>query len=88
MCKIVYRLEEVNVFDCVFCNDDCEEKRLKLWRNLIINDSLMDFFNILDLFGLECYICSFERFCMKLLFSYIVICRVEKIKDDFLNILW
>lgn len=87
LCKIVYRLEEANAFDCVFCNDDCEEKRLKLWRNLIINDSLMDFSNIPDPFGPECYTCSPERFCMKLPFSYIVICRVEKIKDDFLNTL-
>lgn len=52
-----------------------------------MKESLIDFFNILDLFGLECYICSLERLCMKLLFSYIVVCRVEKIKDDFLNII-
>lgn len=53
----------------------------------MMKDSLMDILDILDLFGLECYICSLEKLCMKLLFSYIFLCRVEKIKDDFLNII-
>lgn len=88
MCKIVFWLEEVNVFDCVFLNDDGKDKRLILWKNLIMKDNLVDFIDILDLFGLECYICSLEKLCMKLLFSYIVLCKVEKIKDDFLNIIW
>lgn len=71
----------------MFLNDNCKDKRLILWKNLLMKDNLVDFLNILDLFGLECYICSLERLCMKLLFSYIVLCRVEKIKDDFLNII-
>lgn len=85
LCKLVYRLEEANAFDCVFITDDCQEERLKLWRNLIMKESLIDFSNIPDPFGPECYTCSSERLCMKLPFSYIVVCRVEKIKDDFLN---
>lgn len=68
-------------------NDDGKDKRLILWKNLIMKDNLVDFIDILDLFGLECYICSLEKLCMKLLFSYIVLCKVEKIKDDFLNII-
>lgn len=87
LCKIIFKLEEVNVFDCVFIEDDCQEERLLLWRNLMMKDSLMDILDILDLFGLECYICSLEKLCMKLLFSYIFLCRVEKVKDDFLNII-
>lgn len=71
----------------MFLNDDGKDKRLILWKNLIMKDNLVDFIDILDLFGLECYICSLEKLCMKLLFSYIVLCKVEKIKDDFLNII-
>lgn len=71
----------------MFLNDDGKDKRLILWKNLIMKDNLVDFIDILDLFGLECYICSLEKLCMKLLFGYIVLCKVEKIKDDFLNII-
>lgn len=85
LCKLVFRLEEANAFDCVFIKDDYEDKRLHLWRNLIMKDSLIDFSDIPDPVGPECYTCSSERLCMKLPFSYIVLCRVEKIKDDFLN---
>lgn len=85
LCKIVFRLEEANAFDCVFIKDDFHEKRLTLWRNLMMKDSLMDISDIPDPFGPECYTCSSEKLCMKLPFSYILLCRVEKIKDDFLN---
>lgn len=85
LCKIVFRLEEANAFDCVFLNDDCKDKRLTLWKNLLMKDNMVDFSNIPDPFGPECYTCSSERLRMKLPFSYIVLCRVEKIKDDFLN---
>lgn len=85
LCKIVFRLEEANAFDCVFLNDDGKDKRLTLWKNLIMKDNLVDFTDIPDPFGPECYTCSSEKLCMKLPFSYIVLCKVEKIKDDFLN---
>lgn len=54
---------------------------------MIMKDSFIDCKDIVDFFGLECYICCLERLCLKFLFSYIVICRIEKIKDDFLKIL-
>lgn len=85
--KIIFKIEEVNVFDCLFFKDNNYEKRIILWRNLIRKKSLMDILYVLNLFGLECYICCLERLCLKFLFSYIVICRIEKIKDDFLKIL-
>lgn len=85
LCKIIFKLEEANAFDCVFIEDDCQEERLSLWRNLMMKDSLMDISDIPDPFGPECYTCSSEKLCMKLPFSYILLCRVEKIKDDFLN---
>lgn len=58
-----------------------------MWKKFIKMDSLVDIIDILNLLGLEFYICSFERVCMKFLFSYVVICRVEIFKDDFLNII-
>lgn len=58
--KIIFKIEEVNVFDCLFFKDNNYEKRIILWRNLIRKESLMDILYVLNLFGLECYICCLE----------------------------
>lgn len=85
LCKIVFKLEEANAFDCVFVKDNCQEKRIALWKKLINMDSLVDITYIPNLLGPESNTCSSERVCMKFPFSYVVICRVETFKDDFLN---
>lgn len=87
LCKIIFKLEEANAFDCVFSNDSGREKRIKLWKKMIMKDSFIDCKDIADPFGPECYTCCSERLCLKFPFSYTVICRIEKIKDDFLKTL-
>lgn len=84
--KIIFKLEEANALESIFIYTD-EKRRFEVWKQLIVKDSLMDIASIPDPSGPECYTCSTGRFLMILPFSFIVLCRVEKIKDDFLNTL-
>lgn len=83
--KIIFKLEEANALNSVFRKDSEQERRFTVWKQLIEKDSLIDIANIPDPSGPECYTCSSERYSMRLPFSYLVLCRVEKVKDDFLN---
>lgn len=83
--KIIFKIEEANAFDCLFLKDNNHEKRITLWRNLIRKESLMDISHVPNPSGPECYTCCSERLCMKLPFSFIFLCKIEQLKDDFLN---
>lgn len=83
--KIIFKIEEANAFDCLFLKDENHKKRIKLWKNLIRKESLMDLSNVPSPSGPECYTCCSERLCMNLPFSFIFLCKIEQLKDDFLN---
>lgn len=83
--KIIFKIEEANAFDCLFLKDENHEQRIKLWKNLIRKESLIDISNVPNPSGPECYTCCTERLCMKLPFSFIFLCKIEELKDDFLN---
>lgn len=86
LCKIIFKLEEVNVFDCVFLKDDCWEKRIFFWSKFIMKEKYIDIVDMKDLCGLKCYLCSLRRMVLKFLFSYIIVNKIEKLKDEFLKI--
>lgn len=85
--KIIFKLEEANAFDCVFLKDDCREKRILLWNKMIMKESYIDVSNMKDPCGPEFYTCSSGRLCLKFPFSYIVINKVEQLRDGFLKTL-
>lgn len=84
--KIIFKIEEANAFDCLFLRDENYKKRLQLWRKLVMKESLMDVSHVPNPSGPECYTCCSERLCLNLPFSFIFLCRIEQIRDDFLNI--
>lgn len=85
--KIIFKLEEANALDCVFLKDDCREKRILLWNKMIIKESYIDISNIDDPCGAEFHPCKSDRLCLKYPFSYIVINKIEQLRDDFLETL-
>lgn len=85
--KIIFKLEEANAFDCVFLKDDCREKRILLWNKMMMKESYIDVSDMKDPCGPEFYTCSSERLSLKFPFSYIVIHKVEQLRDDFLKVL-
>lgn len=85
LCKIIFKIEEANAFDCVFLKDDCREKRFLLWKNMAMKESYVNVSNIKDPCGPEFYTCNSERLCLKYPFSFIVINKVEQIKENFLK---
>ncbi|XP_055995963.1 uncharacterized protein LOC125646740 isoform X2 [Ostrea edulis] len=87
LCKIIFKLEEANALESIFYDDGRQIERFSLWRNLTFKESFMDIVETPDPSGPECYTCSSKRLTMILPFSFVVMNRIEKTKDDFLNTL-
>lgn len=85
LCKIIFKLEEANAFDCVIFKADCQEKRIVLWNKLIMKEKYIDIASMEDPCGPEFYTCSSGRISLRFPFSYIVINKVEELKDGFLK---
>lgn len=87
LCKIIFKLEETNALDCVFLKDDCREKRILLWSKFIMKEKYIDIADMKDPCGPKCYLCSSRRMALKFPFSYIIVNKIEKLKEEFLKTL-
>lgn len=55
---------------------------------MVMKESYVNVLDMNDLCGLEFYICNLERLCLKYLFSFIVVNKVEEVKEGFFKIFW
>lgn len=87
LCKIISKIEEANAFDCVFLKDNCREKRFLLWKKMVMKESYVNVSDMNDPCGPEFYTCNSERLCLKYPFSFIVVNKVEEVKEGFFKTL-
>ena len=86
LAKLLFRLCDMNAIHCILSEDDNQQKgRLSLWRSLVKDEHFILLKSVPEPTCPECYVCNSMALEMKMPFSYTFILTIEKLKEDYVD---